>query len=434
MNIKTILVLSIFCLLSVPHIAAQVASRVELAVDKTVLSLPCRHRLPAKYRSCPDGMTLNVRTSIKGKPPKNVRYEYSVSYGRILGKGSDVVWDMTNQQPGTYEITARVYDGSSEVGSPVTKTIKVEECIDCNAECLSCPKFSIRSSKASGGPGDTVDFRVEDTGDLRYRWTIVGGRIIKGQGTENVTVKINNKAKDSVLVSADVLNGGFCLEVGGCPSRSEFQLPLTNPKGSDSLEVTLDSTHITLPCPPGCQSKSGDCPIVRPIKVHATVSDPNSGSAQFTYKVSGGTILGSGDDVQWDLSNVHEGIYQLTVKTKSGMRKSVQVKVNACPDCLCDYFCPSISVSGPSTVIEAGSIAVFTANVQGGPESPIYKWKVSGGKIVSGQGTPSIEVKTKHENIAREVTASLEIKGRELLLHDCTRVASGSAIVQPIKP
>ena len=226
MNIKTILVLSIFCLLSVPHIAAQVASRVELAVDKTVLSLPCRHRLPAKYRSCPDGMTLNVRTSIKGKPPKNVRYEYSVSYGRILGTGSQVVWDMTNQQPGTYEITARVYDGSSEVGSPVTKTIKVEECIDCNAECLSCPKFSIRSSKESASPGEIVDFYIENNGALKYRWKVVGGKITKGQGTGQLTVKTSKKAKDAILVTLEVLGGGFCFETGWCTPHSEFQLPV----------------------------------------------------------------------------------------------------------------------------------------------------------------------------------------------------------------
>ena len=54
--------------------------------------------------------------------------------------------------------------------------------------------------------------------------------------------------------------------------------------------------------------------------------------------------------------------------------------------------CPSIAVSCPEDS-QTPSTVIFSANVVVGPsDKPIYKWTLSKGRIVSGQGTTSIQV------------------------------------------
>lgn len=86
-------------------------------------------------------------------------------------------------------------------------------------------------------------------------------------------------------------------------------------------------------------------------------------------------------------------------------------------------LCPKISVVGPASVImaERGEPMTFRATVENLPENLKieYLWTITAGKIISGQGTPVIEVEVKdlgNEN----VTANLEIKG---LLENCAKTA-----------
>ena len=210
--------------------------------------------------------------------------------------------------------------------------------------------------------------------------------------------------------------------------------PIRMDDSTDVLEVRLDKTQVTLPCPKGCKSRSGECPYLTPIRIHAVIVGAKTEFAGFRYSVSQGRIIGAGSDVEWDLSAATQGTYKLVVKANRGMSKTVYLKVVECPDCICDYFCPSIQVMGPNRTVEAGETLVFTASISGGPDQIVYRWKVSGGKIISGQGTPSVEVKTKRKKIAGKVTATIEIKNHELLVHYCTQTAAESAIVQPSKP
>jgi hypothetical protein len=76
--------------------------------------------------------------------------------------------------------------------------------------------------------------------------------------------------------------------------------------------------------------------------------------------------------------------------------------------------CPSISVDGPDSLFEEmapRAFAIFTANVSGGAQESIeYHWTVTGGKIDSGQGSPSISVKAGPVWMD-DVTATVEIGG-----------------------
>jgi hypothetical protein len=58
--------------------------------------------------------------------------------------------------------------------------------------------------------------------------------------------------------------------------------------------------------------------------------------------------------------------------------------------------CPTIWIEGPTTEVEAGTSTVFTARLTGlsATTQPKFRWKLSAGTIMSGQGTASITVDT----------------------------------------
>lgn len=72
--------------------------------------------------------------------------------------------------------------------------------------------------------------------------------------------------------------------------------------------------------------------------------------------------------------------------------------------------CPVVKVSCPDAV-RAGAEADFTAEVSGAQATfkPSFKWEVSAGSVVSGQGTASIKVDTTGLN--GHVTATVEVEG-----------------------
>src|SRR4051794_32096220 len=81
--------------------------------------------------------------------------------------------------------------------------------------------------------------------------------------------------------------------------------------------------------------------------------------------------------------------------------------------------CPVISVDGPAGIVEYGEPIPFTATVKP-PESKLtFKWTVTPGAIVEGQGTPTIKVSVGPDD--GHVTATVEIGG---LPQECANVAS----------
>lgn len=59
-------------------------------------------------------------------------YLYTVSGGKIIGKGSKVQWDLTGVKAGSYTIMATIDDGCGFCGKSVTKTVIVKECPNCS--------------------------------------------------------------------------------------------------------------------------------------------------------------------------------------------------------------------------------------------------------------------------------------------------------------
>jgi hypothetical protein len=92
--------------------------------------------------------------------------------------------------------------------------------------------------------------------------------------------------------------------------------------------------------------------------------------------------------------------------------------------CWAQHSCPQISVSCPAS-FKDGEPITFTASVNGGNPNvvPSYKWTISAGRIVRGQGTSSIEVDTL--GFGRTFTATVRISGLD---QSCPTTASCSII------
>jgi len=195
--------------------------------------------------------------------------------------------------------------------------------------------------------------------------------------------------------------------------------------------VTLSDTTITLPCPPGRRSRSGGCNDSSTISVATSASDPENDVLTYNYTVSGGRVIGTGANVQWDVSSLQPGTYTLTTGVDDGCgvcgrTDTKTITVENCPDCEIICTCPTLSVSGPTGITIPGDAMTFTATSDRADLT--YTWTVSDGAIESGQGTPSITVRTTQAMAGGNVTATVTISGFENC--SCTTQASETAPVQ----
>ncbi|HLA96020.1 MAG TPA: hypothetical protein VK612_09880, partial [Pyrinomonadaceae bacterium] len=188
---------------------------------------------------------------------------------------------------------------------------------------------------------------------------------------------------------------------------------------ADVTALTLSDSEIKGGCQPGFVPKEGQtCNESTSITVATTAVDPENDVLTYNYTVSGGRIVGTGANVTWDLSGAQPGTYTITSGVDDGCglcgkTQTQTVTVAAC-DCVQKCDCATLSVSGPSGIVAPGETATFTATVSGGTQATTtYNWSVSAGTIESGQGTPSIVVRTTPEMAGGSVTATVEIGGAD---------------------
>ena len=76
-------------------------------------------------KSCSSGDSRISVTTVSSDPENDIlTFEYVVSGGKVVGKGSKVIWDLSELKPGAYTITAGVDDGCGVCGPTVTKTVQ----------------------------------------------------------------------------------------------------------------------------------------------------------------------------------------------------------------------------------------------------------------------------------------------------------------------
>ncbi|NJM53020.1 MAG: hypothetical protein HC846_06250 [Blastocatellia bacterium] len=99
---------------------------------------------------------------------------------------------------------------------------------------------------------------------------------------------------------------------------------------------------------------------------------------------------------------------------------------------LAQSSCPTIFVTGSSSLTPIGDSITFTAKVEGIEFEKIkFEWTVDKGTITNGQGTSTINVATNVDIAGQTVTATVKISG---LPQDCKNEATESSEVAAKPP
>ncbi|MGD9588050.1 MAG: hypothetical protein AB7Q37_06825 [Pyrinomonadaceae bacterium] len=207
-------------------------------------------------------------------------------------------------------------------------------------------------------------------------------------------------------------------------------------KWANVTALSVSDSEIVLPCPAGTRAPEGTCNDSTTVNVNTTAVDPENDVLTYNYTVSGGRIIGTGANVQWDLSGLQPGSYTITAGVDDGcglcgQTQTQTVRIVECPNCTRPCECATISVTGPAGITQPGDAMTFTATVSGGTASNLtYNWTVTAGTIESGQGTPSITVRTTRAMANTSVTATVDVGGQDPAC-DCPRTDSETGGVAP---
>ena len=148
----------------------------------------------------------------------------------------------------------------------------------------------------------------------------------------------------------------------------------------------------------------------------ATARSADGTPLRYKWTTNGGKLRGEGANPSWDLAGVQPGVYQAVVEVDDGRDlncvsfSSISIVVTECPPPPpTPAVCPNVAVSCPDSASENGPVT-FTATLSGGSANitPTYTWTISAGRIISGQGTPSITVDTTGM-AGQTIRANLEV-------------------------
>ncbi len=216
---------------------------------------------------CPDAESISnprVRLKAQGVSPegKPLRYKWTVSGGRLDSyDGTDVVWDLTDAQPGVYNASVTVESGP--VDNPLCTAFTSTKVVvrNCPPPRPVCPNVSIYCPDVQQA-GTPVTFTASVSGGTAgvtpaYNWVVSAGQIISGQGTATITVDTAGLAGQPITATVEV--AGYNLE---CRAQCQASVPAPpNPTKFDEIgEVTrddekarLDTFAIELQNSPGAQ-------------------------------------------------------------------------------------------------------------------------------------------------------------------------------------
>lgn len=190
-----------------------------------------------------------------------------------------------------------------------------------------------------------------------YNWTVTGGTIASGQGTNSISVNWGTGTSGNVCV----------VLVGPCGNSASSCLPVTITAAPAAPVVSGNGI--------GCATGTGTY----------TVS-PVNGATSYNWTVTNGTITsGNGTNsinVTWDA-----GVTTGTVCARS---------LNACDSSALNCFNVTLNAPPPQPVVTGDATLCSGTNgnysITAIPGATGYAWTVTGGTIVSGQNTTSLVV------------------------------------------
>jgi hypothetical protein len=227
--------------------------------------------------------------------------------------------------------------------------------------------------------------------------------MLSGKRTAAVLGVLLLAAFGLVFTSSSAAHRGKPPQQTATPTPPQYQPP--------TIRLDADTQVVTL-CP---NAESIANPRVR---LKAEAFSPEGKPLRYKWTVTGGSLdRDDAPEVVWDLSNAQSQVYEARVRVESGPVNdplctaftSTKVYVRNCPEA--KPVCPNVSIYCPD-VQRAGAPITFTASVSGGTpdRTPAYNWVVSEGRILTGQGTPTITVDTAGL-AGRPITATVEVAG-----------------------
>jgi hypothetical protein len=232
-----------------------------VALGANTITIGCRPGFRSRSGACTDNRSVTVSATAVDPENDPLTYNYTVSGGRVVGTGSNVTWDLSGANPGTYTITTAVDDGCGVCGKTNTQTITVAECADCVQIC-ECPTLSV-SGPGVVNPGSSMTFTANMSGSasVTYNWTVTAGTISSGQGSSSITVDTTGLAPNS-NVTATVNIGGLdsscncttsASETGSIAEIKVTQVDEFGKLSNDDLKARLDGFFNQLGATPNAQ-------------------------------------------------------------------------------------------------------------------------------------------------------------------------------------
>ena len=288
---------------------------------------------------------------------------------------------------GQYTNTIDVLWGPSGIG-----TIAVEETIpgsDCITTILDSIDIRPTPTPVITGEFDPCGNSVEQyatpfVSGNSWAWTVIGGTILNGQGTSNITVRWNQDVWPNTIAGnvkvvewvTDVLPSMTCID-------------------STNVNITV-RPNPPVPTITGpavvCATDLNTTPATDNMVTYVT-SVPAQGGAQgfisYAWSTSAnGQIIGSSTstslNVRWTNAGTSpvNGVVTVVHTSTFGCTSQTSYNVTINP-------IPTPDISGPTSVCQN---AIHTYSTPGLP-GHVYNWTVVGGNIIrSGQGTPNVTV------------------------------------------
>lgn len=191
--------------------------------------LPCIFRGQVLFVCSEEGPRIKISSKVKN-PGSDLEYYYVPTGGRIVGTGSDVIWEFDGVRPHKYELTVGIGKDRVIFGKTITKSIDAKEC-ECHPPKCECPTISIIGPKGPVKVGSTVMFQASVAGGDRhgpvtYKWTVSNGTIVSGNTSAYLLVKASSATVGEIEVKLE-LGGGLCDD---CPLSTTEAFPFAKSK------------------------------------------------------------------------------------------------------------------------------------------------------------------------------------------------------------
>lgn len=200
-------------LLSAANVFAQRPKVVSASTAPLSLSLTSDANI---VRACDNSGAPQVQLTAKAVSPNGnpIKYKWTTSEGVISGEGPVVTWNLAGLKPGYHKASLDIQSTGSEGTCQAFSSVSVlvNPCAEVRPICpaieIVCPtdiafgQSLTFSSRLTGGvPANT---------NAVYNWTVSAGRIISGQGSDNIKVDATDAAGQPITATLSV--GGYNLD------------------------------------------------------------------------------------------------------------------------------------------------------------------------------------------------------------------------------